>query len=426
MKYYVESSREIPINNEVDVLVLGSGPAGVSAAICAARQGVKTMLVEQCGCVGGVATAGLMSHWTGNTKGGFYEEILNKSCDCDNKHIINPEKLKTVLLEMLSEANVKVRLYTFASMPIMENNIIKGVVTESKSGREAILAKVIIDATGDGDIAEKSGVPFLKGREDDGKMQPATLMFKVGGVDENRGVFPQFFESNLDVPQGKIQDLARDHIPFPAGHVLLYHSSIPGIITCNMTNCIDVDGTDADDLTKAEFVCRSQIKPIIDFLRKFVPGFENCYIVSSASIIGIRETRHFQGEYTITEDDILNAKLFEDWAVLNSAFNFDVHNISGCGLDKTGVQEKFPTKKGYSIPYRCFVPKIIDSLLLAGRNISGTHIAHSSYRVMPICANMGQAVGTAAALCTKSNILPRNLDVVLLQNSLSNQGVKTI
>ncbi|MEG2583842.1 MAG: FAD-dependent oxidoreductase [Oscillospiraceae bacterium] len=424
MKYYNEPARKILVKDEVDVLVLGGGPAGVAAAICAARQGAETMLVEQCGCVGGVATAGLMSHWTGKTQGGFYEEVLEKSCDCSDKQIINPEKLKAVLFDMLNESMVKVRLYTFASVPILENDRITGVIIESKSGREAVFAKIVIDATGDGDIAARSGVPFIKGREDDHKMQPVTLMFKVGGVDEGRGVFPESFEMNLDVPKGKIQDLAKKNLPFPAGHVLLYHSSIPGIITCNMTNCINIDGTDADNLTKAEFVCRSQMEPIVNFLKEYVPGFENCYIISSASMIGVRETRHFQGEYTLTEKDILESRVFEDWAVLRAAFNFDVHNITGSGLDEAGEQKKFPDIKGYSIPYRCFVPKKVDNLLLAGRNISGTHLAHSNYRVMPICANMGQSVGIAAAICAKNNIIPRNLDVHKLQEVLSLQGVK--
>lgn len=424
--YYVEPSREIPIIADVDVLVLGGGPAGFSAAVCAARQGAKTMLIEQFGCVGGMATAGLMSHWTGHTKGGFYEEILKRSHDGKDRQTINPEKLKTVMFDMLSEANVNLRLYTFASAPILEGNAIKGAIIESKSGREAVLAKVVIDATGDGDIAAKSGVPFIKGRETDGKMQPATLMFKIAGVDMERAVLPHSFESNLDVPKGKVQDLAKEHLPFPAGHVLLYKSTLPGIITCNMTNCIDIDGTDADSLTKAELICRKQIDPIIKFLKEFVPGFENCYIISSAALIGIRETRHFEGEYKLTENDILESRLFDDWAVLNASFNFDVHALTGPGLDETGAQEKFPKIKGYSIPYRCFVPKKIDNLLLAGRNISGTHMAHSNFRVMPICANMGQAVGTAAAICAKSGIRPRDLDVKVLQNALTEQGVKLI
>ncbi|MEA4822851.1 MAG: FAD-dependent oxidoreductase [Clostridiaceae bacterium] len=422
-----EPAREIPVYDNVDVLVLGSGPAGVCAAICAARMKARTLLIEQLGCVGGISTAGLMSHWTGNTRGGIYEEILDRSCEINEqagRNTINPERLKTVYLQMLQEAGAKVRLYTFVSSPIMEGNSLRGVIVESKSGREAIFAKVIIDATGDGDIAAKAGVPYALGREEDRKMQPATLMFKVAGVDMSEGVFPGSFESNLDVPRGKIQDLAREYLPFPAGHVLLYPSTLPGIVTCNMTNAIDIDGTDADSLTQAECICRSQMEPIIRFLREFVPGFENCYIISSASLIGIRETRHFDGEYTLTKEDILASRQFPDWAVPHASFNFDVHNITGAGLDATGAQKHFPKIQGYSIPYGCLVPKKVENLLLAGRCISGTHLAHSNFRVMPICANLGQAAGVASALSVQKGIPVRRIDVSDLQAALLKMGVR--
>jgi len=424
MEYYVEPEKKIPIRESVDVLVVGAGPAGFSVAINAARNGARTMLLEQTGAVGGVATSGLMSHWTGNTRGGFYEEILDRSCDCSDRQIINPEKLKTVLLQMLYEAGVILQLYTLACEPIMDGDRITGVITESKSGREAIMARIVIDASGDGDIAARAGVPYYKGREEDGKMQPMTLMFKVAGVDTERAVLPGSFETTFQVPKGDLQSLAKERLPYPAGHVLLYRSSLPGVVTVNMTNCIDVDGTKVEDLTRAEYVCRSQIGPIVNFLRDTVPGFENCYVISSASMIGVRETRHFEGEYTLTEQDILEAKVFDDWVVTKAHFNFDVHNLSGSGLDETGVQHKFPQNRGYTIPYRCFLPKKVENLLLAGRNISGTHMAHSNFRVMPICANMGQAVGIAAALCVKQGVTPRMLKAEDIQEVLRKQGVE--
>lgn len=423
MNYYIEPSKKLPIKEGIDVLILGGGPAGFSAAVNAARQDVKTMLIEQAGDVGGVATTGLMSHWTGNTAGGFYKEILERSGNVRDRRI-NPEELKNIMLEMLDEAGVLLQLYSFASDVIVEDNTIKGVIVESKSGREVILSKIIIDCTGDGDIAAKAGVPYIKGRESDGKMQPMTLMFKVAGVDTERAVFPGYFEDNQRIEKGLIQDLARENIPFPAGHVLLYKSPIPGIVTCNMTNVIDVDGTKAEDLTKATIICRRQIEPIVKFLKEFVPGYENCYPISAASIIGVRETRHFKGEYTLTAEDIMQAKVFDDWVVTKAHFNFDMHNISGSGLDETGVQKSFKQPTGYTIPYRCLLPIGIDNLLLAGRNISGTHMAHSNYRVMPICANMGQAAGIAAALSIKGNVMPKNLDVKKIQHILINAGVE--
>ena len=154
---------------------------------------------------------------------------------------------------------------------------------------------------------------------------------------------------------------------------------------------------------------------IVDFLREYVPGYENCYIIGAASLIGIRETRHFKGVYTLERDDIQNARVFPDWVVRDAYFNFDVHNIKGAGLDETGVQHKFTQKKGYTIPYGCLVPEKIDGLLLAGRNISGSHMAHSNFRAMPICVATGEAAGIAAALAAKQGILPRNVDPAQIQ-----------
>lgn len=425
MKYYSEPSRQIPITHEVDVLVCGAGPAGVAAALSAARQGAHTLLIEQSGAAGGVATTGLMSHWTGDTAHiGIYAEILRRAQDCADPQVINPEKLKTVLLEMLVEAGVRLQLYTFASDAILKDNVLQGVVAESKSGREAFLARISVDATGDGDVAARAGVPYHKGRESDGRMQPMTLMFKVAGVDPARVVkFVGAFEDSYATPRGDIQALAKEHLPFPAGHLLIYPSSLPGVVTCNMTNAVEVDGTRAEDLTRAEMVCRSQLEPIQKFLREYVAGFDQCFIISSAASIGVRETRHFEGEYTLTEEDILAARVFEDWAAPQVHFNFDVHNLSGSGLDATGQQKHFPQVQRYTIPYRCFVPKKIDNLYLAGRNISGTHKAHSNFRVMPVCVMVGQAVGTAAALCVQQSTTPRLLKPQDVQALLAAQGV---
>ena len=306
----------------------------------------------------------------------------------------------------------------------MEGNKIKGVIVENKTGRGAVLGKVVVDASGDGDIAARAGAPYYIGRETDGKMQPATIMFKVAGVDVERGVFPGGFEERLAIPAGDIQKLGEEHLPSPAGHVLLYRSTLPGIVTCNMTNCTDIDGTKAEDLTRATVVCRKQMESIVHFLREYVPGFENCYLISSASLVGIRETRHFKGEAVITREDILEARVFDDWVVAKAHFNFDVHNMTGHGLHETGVQKNFQQKKGYTIPYGCFVPLEVDNLYLAGRNISGTHMAHSNFRVMPICANMGQAVGVAAAICVKEGTTPRELSVTMVQRRLIESGVK--
>lgn len=420
----MQFTTEISIMKNYDVIVAGSGPAGVAAAITAGRQGAKTLLIESLGRVGGISTSGMMSHFTGTVGNKIYHEILERAAEknifAPNKKTItiDPEFLTVTYIEMLEEAKVETLLYTSVCDVVKENDTLKGVICFNKDGFSQFNAKVIIDATGDGDVAFKSGAEFILGREEDNKMQPATLMFKIGGVDMERAVFPGSFETLVDTAKGELQGLAREKLPHPAGHVLLYRSTIPGVVTVNMTNVTDIDGTNAEDLTKAEIVCRKQLKPIIDFLREFAPGYENCYVLGSASLIGIRETRHFKGVKTLTKSDIAEAVQYDDYVVYDAHFNFDVHNITGAGLDKTGCQHKFTQQKGYTIPYGCLVPEKIDGLLLAGRNISGTHMAHSSYRAMPICVGMGEAAGIAAALSVKNGILPRKITAREIQKYL--------
>lgn len=421
----------IPVSAKVEVLVCGSGPAGIGAAYAAAKNGADTMIIEAQGDLGGISTTGLMSHWTGRSGSPIYAEILRRSADANEGEFhgkivptIDPEKLKTVYLEMMVEKNVKILLYTFISDTIIDNGKVCGVIIENKSGRSAVLADVVIDATGDGDVAYKAGAEYILGREDDHKMQPCTIMFKVAGVDTDKAVFPGSFETLVPTEKGELQALGKSIIGHPAGHVLLYKTTLPGVVTCNMTNCIGIDGTKAEDLTKATLVCREQMGRIVKFLREYAPGYENCFIISSASLIGIRETRHFKGKYALNEDDILSARVFDDWAVKDAYFNFDIHNIEGAGLDKNGAQHKFSQTKGYTVPYRCLVPEKTEGLLLAGRCISGTHKAHSNYRVMPICVGMGEAAGYAASIAVNKGILPSQVDVKEIQKLITDSEVK--
>ena len=406
---------QVNYKGNYDVIVVGSGPAGMAAAISSGRNGAKTLLIESLGRVGGISTSGMMSHFTGRCGSKLYLEILDRAKSKNHyfpkleKKYIDPELLTLTYIEMLEEAGVEILLYTTFCDVLMEGSTVKGIICHNKNGFCRYDAKVVIDASGDGDVAEKSGAEYFKGRESDGKMQPATLMFKVGGVDTERAVFPGSFETLVQTEKGELQALAREKLPHPAGHVLLYRSTLPGIVTCNMTNVTDIDGTSAEDLTRAEIACRKQMPLIVDFLREYVPGYENCYIIGSASLIGIRETRHFKGLKAITEQEISAAVRHEDAVVFDAHFNFDVHNISGAGLDKTGCQHNFTQSNGYTIPYGCLIPEKIDGLLLSGRNISGTHMAHSNFRVMPICVGIGEACGAAAALAAQTGKQPRDI-----------------
>lgn len=437
MEYIREEAKDLQVLYNVDVCILGGGPTGFSAAVNCGRLGLKTLLIEQNSVVGGIATAGLMSHWTGQTEGPFYEELLGRARVASRDYqytgdknlraeqIIDPEQTKLVMLEMLVEAEVALLLYTFACGVVMNRNQLSAVIIENKSGRSAVTAGIFIDATGDGDIAAKAGVEYFIGRETDGKMQPVTHMFKVAGVNTDMAVYPGEFDDNMEVPKGKIQDLGLQELEFPLGHVLLYPGSVPGVVTVNMTNCLGIDGTNTEELSLAELECRRQIPTIIKFLQSFVPGFEKCFCISSSSVIGVRETRHFKGLYTITEDDIEKATTFDDWIVTKAYFNFDVHGLTSPGLDSSGSQKEFTQrqKKKYTIPLGCFIPEKIDSLFLAGRNISGTHMAHSNYRVMPICVNMGQGVAAAAKVCVGNQMQPREVNIKEIQTILIEQGV---
>ncbi len=429
MNHYIEDNNRVPVIADVDVLVCGAGPAGIGAALSAAREGVSVMVVEAQGCLGGMATAGMMSNWGGRSSSKILKEIFDltyekakdigweteRECTLD---AIYHDVQKIVLEEMFLKENIRVLYYTWVCKAVTENGRICGVIVENKSGRGFIKAKRVVDSTGDGDVAASAGVPYIKGRETDGRMQPCTIMFNVGGVDYDRAVFPPSFESYVETPKGELQALAKQMLPFPAGHVLLYEQPMPGTVCCNMTNAIEIDGTDAESLTKGVLTCRSQIAPIIKFLREYVPGYEKCWLMSSASLIGIRETRHFEGRQTLEKEDILEAKYHDDWVVRRAWFNFDVHNMTGASLDKTGIQHEWKQKNEYTIPYGCLLPQNIEGLLLSGRNISGSHLAHSNFRIMSVCLAIGEAAGVAAALSVKQDCKLADVDVKRIQEKM--------
>lgn len=214
--------------------------------------------------------------------------------------------------------------------------------------------------------------------------------------------------------------VAEGKILAPCGHVILLEGFEPGTACVNSTNVIRVDGTDERDLTRAELFTRRQIPQIVRFLNECVPGYEHACLVASACHIGVRETRRFSGLYRLTEDDILAQRIFDDWIVSNAKYVFGVHNLTGCGGD---VHKPDYHGERYTIPQRCFLTREAKNVLLNGRNISGTHLAHSSYRVMPICFAMGEGTGTMAALAVKNGVLPENVDAREIQSRLMAHGI---
>lgn len=397
---------------DYDVIVLGGGPAGIAAAVSSAKCGARTLLVEKNGTVGGMGTSGLLNVWCGSSSSGFFRKVRAKTTQQRGRRsVFSPEALKSCYLAELEAAGAELLLHATYCGVHRRGTTIDSVQILGAGETFPLRAKVYIDATGDGFLAKDAGVPYCKGRETDHRMQPMSLIFSVGGVEESRAVYPSF-GTHPDLEQ-KMQDyVARGRIDSPAGHVILIQGFHPGTANVNMTNLVGLDPTKAEDLTRAELLTRRQVPQIVEFLRECVPGYENCFLLQTAQTVGARESLHFVGDYRLTEQDILAQRVFDDWVVSNAAFSFDTHSLTGSGKDPSCL--KYHGER-YTIPYRCLLPQGVDNLLLAGRNISGTHMAHSSFRVMPICMGMGEGAGVAAALAVREGIPLRQVDPKAIQ-----------
>lgn len=405
-----------------DLIVIGSGPSGIASAIYAAQNGISVLLVEKDAFIGGVSTTVMAGVWCGTASCGIFGEImetLSESVPLHGHTIFDCEELKEFYRNKVRQAGFDVLLYTFVTGVEMENNRIRSITACTKDGIRRFHAKMFIDATGDGDVSAMAGVPFYKGRENDGLMQPATLFVLLGGVDVKReNAF--LWKRNEELKKRMQLELQKGTIPFPAGAINIMPGKYEGTALLNMTSCISVDGTKPEDLTRAEFECRAQIPPLVRFLRENAEGYENCYVLKTGSAVGIRETRHLKGRYSLTREDLQSGKVFDDWVVTGAWYPFDIHNMSGRGQDPSQPRDQV---RHYTIPYGCFLPENVENLLFTGRCISGTHLASSSFRVMPVCFAMGQATGTAAAISVKNGLNPDRIDIKLLQRTLTGQGV---
>ena len=403
-----------------DVLVVGGGPSGVAAAIASAREGARTLLAEKSGLLGGMSTGGLLNVWCGSASSDVWETVRSRTTERrQRRSVFSPEQLKSLYPELLEEAGAEILLHAQLIDVEKDGDGVTAAVFYGKNGRICVHAKVFIDSTGDGDLAFLAGVPYEKGRALDGLMQPMSLEFMVAGVDDARAVYPTF-GTHPDLEEKMQRYVAEGKILAPCGHVILLEGYEPGTACVNSTNVIRVDGTDERDLTRAELLTRRQILQIIRFLNECVPGYEGAYLIASACHIGVRESRRFNGLYRLSEDDILAQRIFDDWIVSNAKYPFGVHNLTGCGSD---AHKPAYHGERYTIPQRCFLTREARNVLLNGRNISGTHLAHSSYRVMPICFAMGEGVGTMAALAVREGVLPENVDVRAVQSRLMARGI---
>lgn len=419
-----------------DVLVIGGGPAGIGAAVAAARGGAKTAVLERSGLIGGMLTAGQVQPILGAVAPGtIYDEVVAlldkghedvpKLATRNGKEVhVDVEEAKERLLRLVHESGADIYLQTPVIDVIKEGSRAVGVIAGSSLGPCEFRGKVLIDASGDGFAAARAGAEFEIGRESDGRCQPATIEFIVDSLDEERALFCYGGSDPVTLPNGKKyselckEASARGELPENVTIVRLHKTFYPGERNVNATQANGFDVFSPKDVVAAELLLRGQIDKVVAFLRKNVPGYENCRVKSSAAALGVRETRRITGLDRVRDIDVETGTRREDVVVHRAWFLIDIHNPAGGGQAEKHSQPAIP----YDIPYGALVPSTVNGMLLAGRCISGTHRAHASYRVMAICLATGQAAGTAAALCVKHDKLPKDLDFHLVQESLQAQG----
>ncbi|MDL2229982.1 FAD-dependent oxidoreductase [Treponema sp. OttesenSCG-928-L16] len=422
-----------PLLGEWDVVVAGGGPAGTAAAISAARSGAKVLLLERYGILGGMLSSGHVCPLLGMTApNAFIEELIdllqgpheNPEAETRNGReiYIDNEGSKFKLLEAVMGSGAELFLQAPVIGAVKEDNFLRALAIGTPAGPALVRAKAFVDATGDGTAAFLAGAQFAMGR-DDGLCQPATLEFCLGGVTED--AITCYGDSDpVKLPDGSSYSRLckeanrRGELPPNVSIVRLHPTARKGERNVNATQVNGYDTLSLKELTEAEYELRRQIPMVVSFLKKNVPGYENCCLKSSPSTLGVRETRRVLGDYVLSDTDVESGAVFDDAVVHRAWFLIDIHNPAGGGQAEGRAKKPL----AYDIPYRCLLPRGIENLLTAGRCISGTHRAHASYRVMGICFAMGEAAGIAAAQAAAAGISPRMLDVKLLQGELRKRG----
>jgi len=465
MNIIEEPSRKTPIMAETDVLIVGGGPAGLSASIAAAREGVNTMLIERYGCFGGVITQAMIGTiaWYRYAQtvdaGGIGLEFEKLAKDMNGSinvfgNIKNKEMIKTIEKEglivngeptyeildtemfkciadkLVQDANITPILHCSAVDAIMENQTIKGVITESKSGRQAILAKRVIDATGDADIAYHSGVPFRKSPKNE--LMEVTVNYGCSGINigkflmyvylnpgsigdwgDTSGKEESSFSTYLVEPFNKAKEAGEIPKDVKIESFWTNYTDAGEITSFNGIHMTGIDPTDVWDLTKAEIEGRKRVMWAIEALKKYTPGFKKARLRTIGTSLGTRESRKIMGEYEITEHDVRNEGRFKDSIGICPEF-----------IDGYGIAIMPTTGRYFQVPYGIIVPQKVENLLVVGRCVAGDKISHAATRQMCCCTVTGQGAGVAAAISYKDNVSCRQINFSKVQTSLKKQGVR--
>jgi ribulose 1,5-bisphosphate synthetase/thiazole synthase len=430
-----EASRETRVAAEADVLVVGGGPSGVAAAVAAAREGAEVILVERYGCLGGLATGGLVLYMDAVFDGegrqqieGLYGEAMERldrlgglAAESPQRLHVDSEILKVVADQMCIDAGVRLRLHSWAVTALAHEGRVSGVIVESKSGREAILARLTVDATGDGDVAALAGAGFETAH------QAIGLNYKIGGVDLAR--FAEWREADRERYDHLVRELREQGGQAiglgatPYSEAGVYWVNVLGLSRRGvMGEDASLEGpgdpgrrvlerfagslsaVDVDDLTHVEVELRRRILHIVRFYRHRVPGFENVRLLSFASQLGVRDSRRIAALHKITREDVVGATVFPD-------------TIGRCALS-------FGSRTGFPVPYRCLVPVDLPGILTAGRCVCADNWVQQVLRLIPPAMMTGQAAGTAAALCAREGCSPGLLETDRVRKALNAAGVR--
>jgi hypothetical protein len=442
------------------VVVVGAGAAGVAAAVAAARNGADTLLIEYNGFLGGLSAT---LAWIGFHDARYRQVVRGLPAEfvrilqergeaspyvldpkCGSLVTLNTHAWKIVAVEQCLAAGVQLMLHAHVVDALREGDRVCGVVVEHKSGRQEIRAEVVIDASGDGDVAARAGAAWQKGRTPDGLVQAPTLVFRLGGIDRSRFIeackdpsnnyrewlapYPDLWRKTVERLDSEpafitggfagLVEKARRAGDFdvPQSRIVGVKTHVPDEFLVVTTRVLGLDPTDVASLTDAYIRVYQQIPVIVNFFRKYMPGCERAHIREIAPMLGVRESRRIVGDYMLTAEDLIQGRTFDD-VVAMGGYHIDIHRPSGTWVESYNVE-------AYGIPLRCLVARGLEGLLMAGKCLSATHEAVASTRVIPICMAQGQAAGTAAAMAVARGCSVRDLPLRQLQSRLIEQGAE--